>query len=214
MRDSGNSALARTAIVAGAILLMVFMVSRLDPFGETTVDRSGPAVLKSIDNLGELKSASANLQVVVDVEKDANNIPDWLKGERYLFVAAGNVDAVVDMRNLPDDAIEVSRDRRSVTLTLPRAELRPARLDTKRSRIFSRDRGLIDRVGDLVGDGVGREQEIYALGTRKLDEGAAADPQVLLQAEANAKATLTGLLKGLGFESVTIKFEGPDPPST
>jgi len=214
MRDSGNSALARTAIVAGAILLMVFMISRLDPFGETTVDRSGPAVLKSIDNLGELKSASANLQVVVDVEKDANNIPDWLKGERYLFVAAGNVDAVVDMRNLPDDAIEVSRDRRSVTLTLPRAELRPARLDTKRSHVFSRDRGLLDRVDDLIGDGVGREQEIYALGTRKLEEGAAADPQVLLQAEANAKATLTGLLKGLGFESVTIKFEGPDPPST
>ena len=72
----------------------------------------------------------------------------------------------------------------------------------------------LDRGEDLVGDGVGREQEIYALGTRKLDEGAAADPQVLLQAEANAKATLTGLLKGLGFESVTIKFEGPDPPST
>lgn len=215
MRESsGNSALARAAIVAGAILLMVFMVSRLDPFGESTIDRTGPAVLKSIENLGELKSASANLEVVVDVEKDTNNVPDWLKGERYLFVAAGNVDAVVDMRDLADDAIEVSRDRKTVTLTLPRAELTPARLDTKRSRVFSRERGILDRLGDLVGDGVGREQEVYELGTRKLDEAAAADPQVLLQAEANAKATLTGLLKGLGFENVTVKFDGPDPPST
>ena len=74
MRESsGNSALAKAAIVAGAILLMVFMVSRLDPFGESTIDRTGPAVLKSIENLGELKSASANIESVSQPLSPASN---------------------------------------------------------------------------------------------------------------------------------------------
>ncbi|MEI2701270.1 MAG: DUF4230 domain-containing protein [Baekduia sp.] len=204
--------LVRVAVVAAAILAMVFLVSKLNPFSEETIDRSQPAVLKSIEDLGELKAASANLQVIVDVEKDVNNIPDWLKGERTLFVAAGSVDAVVDLSQIGKDDIDLSSDRKSVTLTLPRAKLTDARLDTKRSRVYDRDRGILDRVGDALGDGAGTDQEVYELGTRKLEESAAADPDILLRAEKNTKATLTSLLRGLGFEQVTIRFEGPDPP--
>lgn len=204
--------LVRVAVVAAAILAMVFLVSKLNPFSEETIDRSQPAVLKSIEDLGELKAASANLQVIVDVEKDVNNIPDWLKGERTLFVAAGSVDAVVGLSQIGKDDIDLSSDRKSVTLTLPRAKLTDARLDTKRSRVYDRDRGILDRVGDALGDGAGTDQEVYELGTRKLEESAAADPDILLRAEKNTKATLTSLLRGLGFEQVTIRFEGPDPP--
>ena len=204
--------LVRVAVVAAAILAMVFLVSKLNPFSEETIDRSQPAVLKSIEDLGEPKAASANLQVIVDVEKDVNNIPDWLKGERTLFVAAGSVDAVVDLSQIGKDDIDLSSDRKSVTLTLPRAKLTDARLDTKRSRVYDRDRGILDRVGDALGDGAGTDQEVYELGTRKLEESAAADPDILLRAEKNTKATLTSLLRGLGFEQVTIRFEGPDPP--
>jgi len=214
MRDSGSSLLTRAAVAAAAILAMVFLISQLNPFGEDTIDRSGPAVIKSIENLGELKSATANLQVIVDVEHDTNNVPDFLKGERVLFVAAGKVDAVVDLRELKDEDIKVSDDRLSATLTLPRAELRGATIDTKRSKVVSRDRGLFDRVEDFVGNGVGRDQEVYDLGRRKLEQAAAADPDILLQAEENAKATLTGLLKGLGFERVDVRFQGADPPES
>lgn len=214
MLESRSSLVTRVAVVAAAILAMVFLISQLNPFGQDTIDRSGPAVIKSIENLGELKSATANLQVIVDLEKDTNNVPDFIKGERVLFVAAGKVDAVVDLRALKDDAIKVSDDRLSATLTLPRAELRGATIDTKRSKVVSRDRGIIDRVEDFAGNGVGRDQEVYDLGRRKLEEAAAADPDLLLQAEENAKATLTGLLKGLGFESVDVRFEGADPPES
>lgn len=214
MRESRSSLLQRAAVATAAILAIVFLVSQLNPFGEDTIDRSGPAVIKSIENLGELKSATANLQVIVDVERDTNNVPDFLKGERVLFVAAGKVDAVVDLRALKDDDIKVSKDRLSATLTLPRAELRGATIDTKRSRVFSRDRGLLDRVEDFVGNGVGRDQEVYDLGRRKLEQAAAADPDLLLQAEENAKATLTGLLKGLGFERVDVRFQGVAPPES
>lgn len=207
-----DSLLNRAIVAAAAILVMVFLISKLDPFGETTIDRSQPAVLKSIENLGELKAATANLQVIVDVEKDVNNVPSWLKGERTLFVAAGTVDAVVDLKAIGKDDIRVSSDRRSATITLPRATLSPARLNTERSRVYDRDRGLLDRVGDALGDDAGSDQEVYALGTRKLEQAAAADPELLRRAEQNTRATLTSLLKGLGFEDVTIRFRGPGPP--
>lgn len=183
------------------------LLPSLSPFGSRTVDRSGPAVLRSIEKLGELKAASANLQIVVDVEEDDKLLPAFLKGERTTLMAAGSVDAVVDLTQLSDDAIEVSGDRKSVTITLPPATLSDARLDHSRTRVVDRDRGLLDRAEDAVVDNPTDEQQLYALAQARLRAGAAADPEVLKQAEENTRATLTGLLSGLGFEDVTIRFE-------
>ncbi len=66
----------------------------LNPFGETTKDRSAPVVLQSIQNLSRYESASGNFQVVVDLEKDARFLPGALRGQRTVFVGSGSVDAV------------------------------------------------------------------------------------------------------------------------
>lgn len=44
-------------------------------FGTTSVDRSGPAVLKSIQDLGQFEAASGYYELVVDVEKDVKPVP-------------------------------------------------------------------------------------------------------------------------------------------
>ena len=62
-----------------------------NPFGTETVDRSGPVVLKSIENLRDFRAASGHFEVIVDVEKDARFVPSKIKGERVLFVAVGSV---------------------------------------------------------------------------------------------------------------------------
>lgn len=204
-----GSGVLRLAIAAVVLLVaVILLVPSLSPFGTRTVDRSGPAVLKSIENLGTLRSSSANLQIVVDVEKDDKVLPSILKGERTLLIAAGSVDAGVKLTDLPADAITLSDDRLKVTLRLPRATLDEARLDHSRTRVFDRDRGLVDRVEDLVVDNPTDEQELYQLAARRLEEAAASDPEVLKRAEENTRSTLTGLLRGLGFEDVTITFEG------
>src|ERR687890_2320834 len=107
--------------VVGLLVLLPTLIPALNPFKEETVDRSGPVLLKSLENLSEYRAASANLQVVVDVEQDTDLVPSFIKGERTLFVAAGTVDAAVDFRGLGKDpeAVKVSSDRREVTLTLP-----------------------------------------------------------------------------------------------
>src|SRR4051794_3149352 len=72
----------------------------LNPFGETTKDRSAPVVLNSIQNLSRYEAASGNYQVVVDLEKDARFLPSQLRGERTLFVGNGSVDAYVDFSHI------------------------------------------------------------------------------------------------------------------
>jgi hypothetical protein len=148
--------------------------------------------------------------VVVDVERDTPLIPDFIKGERTVFLAAGTVDAAVDFRGLATDAVQVSDDREAVTVTLPPAHLTPARLDPARSRIFDRDRGVLDRIGDaLSDDGGADQQDLYRLATGKLRAAAARDPEVLRTAERNTRTMLTGMLRGLGFERITIRFRRP-----
>jgi len=178
---------------------------------QSTKDRSQPVLLKSLENLSDYHAATANMQVVVDVEQDAKLLPSFIKGERTLFVAAGNVDAAVDFRALAKDpdAVKVSKDRRSVELTLPAPKLLKPQLDPDRTRVYDRDRGVLDRVEDAVSDRPGDEQPLYQLAEDKLAAAAAADPKLLQTAERNTRSMLEGLLRGLGFRDITIDFRAP-----
>jgi hypothetical protein len=143
-----RSVVAVAAVVLGVVVLFAAVpgLPDLNPFGTETKDRSQPVVLRSLERLTEYRAASANLEVVVDVEKDGI-LPGFHQGDKTLLVASGNVDAAVDFRGLGRDGLRVSEDRRSVTITLPPAQLTEAKVDLDRSRVFDRDRGLLDRVG-------------------------------------------------------------------
>ena len=191
------------------VIAVLLVIGPLNPFGTDTKDRSQPVLLKSLQDLSDYHAATANMQVVVDVEQDAKLLPSFIKGERTLFVAAGNVDAAVDFRALAKDpdAVKVSKDRRSVELTLPAPRLLKPQLDPDRSRVYDRDRGVLDRVEDALSDRPGDEQPLYQLAEDKLAAAAAADPKLLQTAERNTRSMLEGLLRGLGFENIKINFK-------
>jgi uncharacterized protein DUF4230 len=176
------------------------------PFGTETVDRSGPAVLKSIENLRDFRAASGHFEVIVDVEQDMRFVPAKVKGERVLFVAIGSVDAGVDFTGLEDGAVEVSDDRRSVSLELPPATFREPELDLERSYVYDRDRGAIDRLQSLFGDDPGIEQDLYPLAEEKLVDAARDGSGLLARAERNTRLMLEGLLRSLGFTRVEVRF--------
>jgi hypothetical protein len=190
------------------VIAVLLVIGPLNPFGTDTKDRSQPVLLKSLQDLSDYHAATANMQVVVDVEQDAKLLPSFIKGERTLFIAAGNVDAAVDFKALAKDpdAVKVSKDRRSVELTLPAPRLLEPRLDPDRSRVYDRDRGVLDRVEDALSDRPGDEQPLYRLAEDKLAAAAAADPKLLQTAERNTRSMLEGLLRGLGFENIKINF--------
>ncbi|WP_310741507.1 DUF4230 domain-containing protein [Microbispora sp. H10670] len=201
-------------VLAGLLLVIVLLVvgarltwSWIDPLGDQTIDRSGPALLRSVRNLSRFEAATGEFQVIVDLEKDAKFLPDAIKGSRTLFVGAGSVDAYVDFSGLPKDALTVSPDRTAVTVRLPHAELEKPNLDNKRSYVFAQERGIFDRISDVLSSSPQNQQELYVLAERKIGDAAAAS-DLRSRADQNTKAMMEGMLKSLGFTSVTIKYTG------
>jgi hypothetical protein len=213
---------SRVRLVAGILLVLVLVVAvaglsglRLwpsfpNPFATRQVDRSQPVLLKAIEDLAVYKAASGNFQVVVDLEESTRGIPLLIKGQRTLFVAGGSVDAEVDFSNLKGEAIKVSPDGTRVDITLPHARLTTARVDPDQSRVFSRDRGLLDRLGSVLSDNPTSERELYRLAGAKM-QAAADDSDLKARAEQNTRAMLQSMLRSLGYREVNVTFR--DPPT-
>jgi len=206
-----TSPLAVAALVVAAGLLVTQLVPSLNPFRSETTDRSQPVLLQSLTDLSEFRAVSANLQEIVDIETGPSFLPSFIAGERTLLVAAGSVDGAVDFGALRGENVRVSEAGDAVTITLPAPRLTGARIDLERTRVVDTDRGIGNRIEDMVSDDADRERELLALAQRRLADAAARDPQILRTAERNTRDMLTGLLRGLGFERVTIRFAAPPP---
>lgn len=176
-----------------------------NPFAEHRVDRSQPVLLESIHDLSRYEAASGNFQVVIDLEHDARFLPSAVRGDRTLFVAAGSVDAYVAFGSISKDALTVSKDRRSVSVRLPHAALEKANLDQKRSHVVAQRRGLLDRLQSFLGDDPDYQHQLYELAQKKIGR-AARDSRLAAQAERNTRAMLTGMLRSLGYSSVSVTF--------
>ena len=176
-----------------------------DLLGTETHDRSGPALLKSIDDMSRYDAASGNFQVVVDLEKDAKYLPDALRGTRTLYVGAGTVEAYVDLGRVGDKDVTVNKDRTSATLRLPHARLGKPALDADHSYAVSKQRGLLDRLGDLFSDNPDSEHAVQKLAVSHIGK-AAKDSGLTARAESNTTDMLEGLLHSLGFKDVHVSY--------
>jgi hypothetical protein len=201
-------------VVAAVALVLVLLLAGLrlsvlpglkDLFGTETRDRSGPALLESIRDISRYEAASGSFQVVVDLEKDAKYLPDAVRGTRTLYVGAGTVDAYVDLGRAGEDDVTVNEDRTAATLRLPHAALGEPALDPDRSYAVSKQRGLLDRLGDLFSDNPNGEQAVQRLAVRHIGE-AAKESGLTARAEKNTTDMLEGLLGSLGFEEVRVVY--------
>ncbi|AXG58825.1 secreted protein [Streptomyces lincolnensis] len=201
------------AVSAVVLVLVVFFAGiRLsvlpglkDLFGTETHDRSGPALLQSIQDISRYDAASGNFQVVVDLEKDTKYLPDAIRGSRTLYIGAGSVDAYVDLGKVGKNDVTVNGDRTSATLLLPHAQLGKAALDVDRSYAVSKQRGLLDRLTDLFNDNPNGEQAVQKLAVRHIG-AAAKESELTKRAEVNTTNMLEGLLQSLGFKEVNVRY--------
>ncbi|MER5966089.1 DUF4230 domain-containing protein [Streptomyces sp. NPDC002057] len=176
-----------------------------DVFGTDTKDRSGPALLQSIQDMHRYEGAVGTFQVVVDLEKDARFLPSSIRGTRTLYVASGNVRAYVDLGGIGQDSVRVNEDRTTATIRLPHARLAEPALDPKRSYAVSKQRGLLDRLGDLFSDNPADERAVHELAADHIGD-AAKESDLTLRAERNTTSMLQGLLRALGFQQVTVTY--------
>ena len=133
-------------------------------------------------------------------------MPSAISGERAQLLATGTADAFVDFAALDDGAVTLSADGTTATIELPAPRLDEVRIDPEESRVLDRDRGLVERIGDAVGDDPVDDSALYALAEDRLT-AAAADSDLRGRAETNTRAMLTGLAESLGVDEVEVRFE-------
>ncbi|GLY26287.1 DUF4230 domain-containing protein [Micromonospora sp. NBRC 101691] len=217
--DAGRRGPARgLLLVLGAAALVVVVLlgtqvtglwpSWRNPFAQETTDRSQPPLLKSIRDLSRYVAAEGNFQVVVDLETDRKYVPDFLLNERTLFVGAGRVEAYVDFSKIAEGAVVESADGKSVEITLPAPQMSDTNLDIEKSYVFAEKRGLLNRLGDVFADDPNRQREVYRLAEERIT-AAARDSELAARAEANTRKMLEGLLRSLGYQTVTVTYTKP-----
>jgi len=207
----------RKRIVIGAVSLVVVVGLALvgsaihllpqlrNPFSEQTTERSGPVLLQSIVQLSKYEAAEGNFQVVVDISSGGSLLPSFLEGSDTLFIGVGTDNAYVDFSKLKGNAVQVSADRLTATITLPPAKLDPAVLNVQQSYVFAQQQGLFTRVNSFLSGNPNSQQAVYELAQKQI-EGAAAKSALITDAERNTRTMLTSLLQSLGFKNITIKY--------
>jgi hypothetical protein len=197
------------AIAAVLVVLLVLSAVHLlpqlrNPFAETTTDRSGPVLLKSITSLSRYEAASGSFQVVVDLSQ-RSLLPSFLQGSETLFIGQGTDIAFVDFATLKNQAITVNKDRTSVTVTLPKPQLEPAVLNVNQSYVYAEQQGLFNRIGNFFSGNPNSQQQVYQIAQQKIETAARQSP-LLADAQKNTEGMLTGMLTSLGFQHVTVNF--------
>lgn len=160
------------------------------------IDVSQPTVVNRIQQLQRLETVVYSMDKVVMGKRENSILPDFLAGDKLLLLVHGEVIAGIDFSALPSSAVRV--DGRSVRLKLPEAQVLTTRLDNDKTRVYSRETGL------LVPTDPNLESEVRREAEHQLQSAALADG-ILQTAQKNARSTVTSLLQGMGFEKVEVE---------
>jgi hypothetical protein len=161
-----------------------------------TIDVSQPTVVDRIQRLQRLETVVYTMDKIVTGAKENSMLPDFLAGDRLLMMVHGEVVAGIDFSNLKPGDVKVSG--KEVRLHLPASEVFSTRIDSEKTRVYSRQTGL------LVPTDPNLETQVRQEAERQLYGAALADG-ILRTAQANATSTISSLLQGLGFEKVEFE---------
>jgi hypothetical protein len=164
--------------------------------GKTQINVDQPTVVHQIQQLQRLETVSYTMDKIISGEHGNAYLPKFLAGDRLLLVVHGEVVGGINLAGLqPGD---VSTQGQKVSIHLPAAEVLSTRIDNARTRVYSRDTGLFSSPDPNL------ESEVREEAERQLLQAALQDGILKLAAD-NARSTISGMLKGLGFHEVDVR---------
>jgi Protein of unknown function (DUF4230) len=158
-----------------------------------SIDVSRPTVVDRIQRLQRLETVVYTMDKLVTGAKENPIFPDFLAGDRLLMMVHGEVVAGIDFSSLKLGDVRV--DGKQIHLHLPMSQVFRTRIDSAKTRVYSRQTGL------LVPTDPNLETQVRQEAERQLQEAALADG-ILGTAQQNAASTIRSLLQGLGFEKI------------
>jgi hypothetical protein len=208
-RGSGTFFGVLLALILGAVALGVFVhharsgaAGKLAALitGRPLTIVSAPDVVEKVQQLNRLETVVYSLDTVVEGNESNPVLPDALAGDKLLMIVHGQTIAGIDMSKLQPDSVQITEGTqgRSIRLTLPSSQVFVTTIDVHKTRVYSRDTGLFVRADPNL------ETQVLQKAQAQLQQTALSDG-ILDAATKNARATVTAMLEGLGFEHVEIR---------
>ncbi len=204
-RRSGLALLPGLLIGAIVALLFAVLMARMPSgplaalwsalSGRNTHIASEGSVIERIQRLQRMETVVYNMDKIVTGEKDNPLLPDFIAGDRLLMVVHGQVVAGIDFTRLKNSDIKIQG--KEIHVHLPNSQILITRLDNARTKVYSRNTGILVRVDPNLESQVRQEAE-----GELLQEAAVGG--ILNNARDNARVTVTSLLLGLGFEKIEV----------
>ena len=163
-----------------------------------TETASAPMVVSQIQRLNRLETVQYSIDTVVEGHRTGslNVLPDLLVGDRLLLVVHGQVVAGVDLSQLKPENVHIHAT--SIQVELPPSQIFTSRVDEGKTRVFARSTGLLVPVDPNLETDTRRTAETQI-------QDAATKDGILDTARSNARSSVESLLRGLGFQQVTIR---------
>src|SRR3984957_1485511 len=163
--------------------------------GRTLFNVNQPTVVHQIQQLQRLETVNYTMDKIISGEHANAYLPKFLAGDRLLLVVHGEVVAGINLASLQPGDVVIEGQK--VSIHLPGAEVFSTRIDNARTKVYSRDTGLFSSPDPNL------ESEVREEAERQLQQAALQDG-ILKTAAANARSTISGMLKGFGFHEVDI----------
>ena len=207
--SSGTLLAVLLSLILGAVTMAVFLRSANTGFAgrianaiasrPVVVDTSVPAVVQKIQRLNRLETVVYSIDTVVEGSRSSTVLPDLIAGDRILLVVHGQSVAGIDLSKLKPEDVRITQNNsvRTIHVTLPASEIFLTTIDNQHTRVYARTTGL------LVPADQNLESETRARAQQQLQQSALTDG-ILDAASKNARATVTTLLYGLGFQQVDV----------
>jgi len=163
--------------------------------GRALINVDQPTVVRQIQQLQRLETVSYTMDKIISGEHANPYLPKFLAGDRLLLVVHGEVVAGINLAHVQPGDVLVQGQK--VSIHLPAAEVFSTRIDNAKTKVYSRDTGLFSSPDPNL------ESEVREEAERQLQQAALQDG-ILKTAAANARTTISGMLKGFGFHEVDI----------
>jgi hypothetical protein len=164
--------------------------------GQTQINVDQPTVVHQIQQLQRLETVSYTMDKIISGEHANPYLPKFLAGDRLLLVVHGEVVGGINLAELQPSDVQIQGQK--VSIHLPTAEIFSTRIDSARSKVYSRDTGLFSSPDPNL------ESEVREEAERQLQQAALQDG-ILKTASENARSTISGMLQGFGFHEVNMR---------
>jgi hypothetical protein len=190
-------------IVLAGVIVIALVFSSLNPLNPlnfisrppTKVDTSQTAVVRQIQSLNRLETASYAVDKVITAGTDGNAFQNLLYGDRILLVAHGTVVAGVDLSKVTNNDVKVSGS--TLNVHLPNTEIFSTDLDQNQTKVFDRQQGLLSK-GDKD-----LESQARAAAVGQIAQAACSDG-ILQRAADEAKDRISQMYKLVGFATINV----------